>query len=114
MDHDASGGASSPSTLTLTVLHVRGELVELTFRTKAEDVEFIVDGVSVTTVSRASLRRWLGARAGRPARGGRPLMDLPLTMHRDEIGVWLEIRRHVAPTLIETHSVDRLIAFVNS
>lgn len=115
MDHDtgARAGASS-NTLTMTVLHVAGKLVELTLRATAEDIEFIVDGVTATTVNRAGLRRWLTARGGRPMRGGRPLLDLPLTMHRDGIGVWLEIRRYVAPTLIENEMVTKITAFVNS
>jgi hypothetical protein len=96
------------------VLHVKGKLVRLGLRWKAEDIEFVVDGKVAASTNRARLRSWLLAARGNHSAASRPFMDLPLTLHHDRLGVWLEMHGHVAPTLVEAYNVSQIITFITT
>jgi hypothetical protein len=111
VDQDTTGAAvvgpgPGPGTLTLTVLHVKGKLVRLGLRWKAEDIEFVVDGKVAASTNRARLRSWLLAARGNHSAASRPFMDLPLTLHHDH--------GHVAPTLVEAYNVSQIITFITT
>jgi hypothetical protein len=112
VDQDTGSGVaeSGPNSLTLSALHVDGRLVEISLRRQGTEVQFFVDGNLATTVNRTRLNGWLLRARG--SVGGRPLVDLPLTLHVDSIGVWLEIRGRIAPTLVERYTVIRMITLI--
>lgn len=95
---------------SIDVMHVTGKLVPLTFRSRFEQMELLVNGVEIANVNLAKLRRWLGTGYGSP----RPLVDLPVHLKTSDLGVWLEVYRHIAPTLLERHQVLYLRALAVS
>lgn len=99
---------STGDSMTMDALHMTGQIVPLTLRAVGEQVEILVDGIQVASVSRSAVRHWLARGIGSP----RPLVDLPLRLSRAEFGVWLEVYHHVAPTFLEEYMVLQLRSVV--
>ena len=89
---------------SLTVMSVKGTLATLTFRATPDHVQAWLDGRRVADVSRAAMAHWLAGRGPR-----RPLLDIPFDLRWTDLGVWLEIHGHVAPTLVEERNVRHLL-----